>query len=71
MNKNIKFDDDLASQIQQFANSKTDGNFTQAVDLLIRSALLVDSMKIEYDVGESIDMLINNLEHEKLESQES
>ena len=37
-------EDDLAEMVQQYANHNTDGNFTEAVSILIRSALLASKM---------------------------
>ena len=37
-------EDDLAVMIQDYANKNTDGNFTEAVSILVRSALLANKM---------------------------
>ena len=37
-------EDDLAEMVQKFANNNTDGNFTEAVSILIRSALLASKI---------------------------
>lgn len=49
MSKDIKqkrplIDEALHRPIQDYANRYFDGNFTQAVDMLVRSALLADSL---------------------------
>ena len=41
MNKRPVIDSDLVLTIQKFANTKTDGNFTLAVNILLREALKV------------------------------
>ena len=35
---------ELETMVQEFANNHTDGNFTEAVSILIRAALLADKM---------------------------
>ena len=37
-------EDDLAEMVQKYANQNTDGNFTEAVSILVRSALLANKM---------------------------
>lgn len=37
-------EDELEDMVQQFANHNTDGNFTEAVSILIRSALLANKL---------------------------
>ena len=43
-------DDDLSEMVQHFANHETNGNFTEAVDTLCRSALF--NFKVR-DIGDT------------------
>lgn len=44
MKKLLDIDDGLRKQIQDYANENCDGNFTKAVDILLRGSLLVEQM---------------------------
>jgi hypothetical protein len=43
-------EDELEDMVQRFANHTTDGNFTEAVSILIRSALLANKI-LEHKQG--------------------
>ena len=43
-------EDELEDLVQKFANHNTDGNFTEAVSILIRSALLANKI-LEHKQG--------------------